>query len=54
MFKSRTPIRSLLGGLLLLAVLMVAGCGLLGGEEDEEDFPEPPQRPDSEVVDRGR
>ncbi len=50
-FRFRQTYR-LLGGLLLMLALTVAGCGFLGGEDDDggDKYPEPPGRPDAEVM----
>lgn len=42
----------LLGGLVFTFGLMLTGCGLLGGGDDgnDEKYPEPPGRPESQAV----
>ena len=47
----RGVLRLLLAGGLFLFVSTVAGCGLLGGgdESEDENFPDPPGRPNSSV-----
>lgn len=45
----------ILAGLCLGVVVTISGCGLVGGEDDgDEDYPEPPGRPNAAMVDQSR
>jgi hypothetical protein len=49
---SRSPLGRLLAGTLLVALLLsLPACGLLGGNDgDDQKFPEPPDRPNAAQV----
>lgn len=48
--------RRLLAGLCLAVIVLVSGCSLVGGEDEggDEDYPEPPGRPNAVAVDQLR